>query len=351
MKLNAVLAVFILIFIIVSCSNDNTGPDNDQVKRYGWAVGNPIDGYGTIVHTRDEGESWLRQGDTLSIPNVMLHQIRALDSLRAWTVGGPSAGFGTILKTDDGGETWMRMGSLWDIPDTDISAISIIDDNNVWVSGGEGSILVTYDGGLNWEFRSDPLYGEYRMSDIVAVDVNNIWVCGGTTNSGIILHSVDGGLTWESEGDSTLTQNYPLIDLSIINSDRAWIAGHSTSLRTINGGDSWERKCPFDLVLFDVNGVCPLDENTVWLVSDYGNIHKSNDNGETWEQQVSNASNFYLLRICAFDNNNAWICGTEQFPPFNGIILHTTDGGENWLPVDYGSSGGLWDIDFVDSFQ
>ena len=75
------------------------------------------------------------------------------------------------------------------------------------------------------------------------------------------------------------------------------------------------------------------------------------DNGQTWTQQVSNASGYYLLRVCALDENTAWISGYTLYPPTIGIILHTIDGGQTWNEQDYGLDSGLWDIHFVDSYH
>ncbi len=346
------LLFFALIAMIVSCSDSSTGNDdgaeNFDPTLYGWAVGDQTDGYGTIVHTTDGGDTWIRQGDSLSIPNVSLHQVRAIDTLNVWVVGGNADGHAVILKTTDGGTSWTNLGASRALPDVELSAVSPLDYSTLWVAGSEGTILVSNDGGETWNDRSDPDYSMCILSDIVAVDYDNIWICGATASGdGMILHSTNGGSSWVCESDTTMVSEDYLISMSVLNADVAWIAGHATSLRTIDGGTTWERKCPFGEVIFDVNGVVVVDENTVWIVSDYGNINKTTDNGENWTSQVSDASGYYMLRICAFNENDAWICGMEQFPPCTGIMLHTTDGGTNWNQVSYGTEGGLWDIHFI----
>ncbi len=51
--------------------------------------------------------------------------------------------------------------------------------------------------------------------------------------------------------------------------------------------------------------------------------------------RLGNASGYYLLRICALDENTTWIAGTAQNIPFNGIFQHTTDSGQTWNEQHY----------------
>jgi len=72
-------------------------------------VGDPADGYGTILHTTDGGDTWERQGTAAEIPNVALGGVSAVDSNTAWIVGGNVSG-GVIFYTTDGGNTWIPQG-------------------------------------------------------------------------------------------------------------------------------------------------------------------------------------------------------------------------------------------------
>lgn len=329
------------------------GDDSDEKVLSGWAVGVSVDGYGTIIHSKDGGVTWIRQGDALSVPDVDLATVRAVDSLNVWAVGSNSDGYGTILKTTDGGETWIRLGGPQDIPDVAINCISVLNKNNAWVVGRNNTILFTDDGGNSWTSKSDPIYDQQTLSAIVAVDANNIWICGDTgTGDGLILHSTDGGDSWTSEGASTLLKHHGLISISAVNQNNAWTIGSGTAvLSTSDGGNTWEEKSFNPGGISDGNGVCALDEGIVWIVLDYGTIYLTKDNGQTWSKQTSNAEGYYLLRVCALDENTAWVAGFAQNVPFNGIILHTTDGGQTWNKQDYGLDNALWDIHFVDSYH
>ncbi len=336
--------------------NKNSFLSYFEVKKpdymFGWSVGDQEDGYGTIVHTDDGGTDWDRQGDPSTIPDASLSQVRALNRSTAWIVGGKSDGYGTVLKTTDSGKTWDRIADDL-IPNSDIEGVSIIDKDTVWIAGQNNTLLFTHDGGGSWEDKSDSSYDSYTLSDIVAVDENNIWICGGSVdNHGLILHSTDGGESWTREAEDLL-RNHSLISLSVVNESQAWaIGGGSTVIKTTDGGNTWNKvgKDVFPS-LIDGNGICALDNDIVWVVLDYGNIYITNNNGENWTQQKSNASGYYLLRITAINETTAWVTGSAQFPPVDGVLLHTTDGGKTWERVDYGLNSGLWDIYFVDAYH
>ncbi len=339
--------------LIVSCADNGTGSDDNTFSgdegKYGWLVGLSTNQYGSIFHTEDGGQTWERQGDTLTVPNTGFTSVQVYNPDVAMIAGNIADGYGTLLRTTDGGENWERIDSSAGIPAGDLYSVSFVTSNIIWAAGQNNAILVSHDGGDSWESKSDEAYAGLDISDIVAVSENNIWACGGN-NDGLILHSTDGGTTWRSEGDPDSLHGHTLISLSVVNENQAWVVGHGgIVLRTTDGGDTWTGQSPVGDVILDVNGVAALDDNRVWLVMDYGNIYYSEDNGENWTQQESASSGFYLLRVCAMENGRAWISGSTHIPPMTGRLLMTDDFGDTWTPGDYGEDAGLWDVDFYGS--
>src|SRR6056297_3967611 len=104
---NLFLLIFIFTLFCTACSEDSTGPD--ETSKTGWAIGDPESGYATILHTVDGGQNWTRQGDSLSVPNVSLHAVQALDKHNAWIVGPQADGYASVLRTANGGEDWQRL--------------------------------------------------------------------------------------------------------------------------------------------------------------------------------------------------------------------------------------------------
>jgi len=70
----------------------------------GWAVGNRINGYGTVMRTTDSGTNWPRQGAG-QIADVNLYGVTAVDASTAWTVGDPDGGYASIYRRGVGEES------------------------------------------------------------------------------------------------------------------------------------------------------------------------------------------------------------------------------------------------------
>ena len=95
-----------------------TAPDRRSAHAEGWVVGsNPANGSGVILHTKNGGYQWDRQGTTNEIPNVELNNVQAVNHQTVWVVGDNDSGYGLILRTDNGGRTWVRQGQPGLIPD------------------------------------------------------------------------------------------------------------------------------------------------------------------------------------------------------------------------------------------
>ena len=146
---------------------------NDET---GWIAGD----YGTLIHTRNGGETWEQQE---SGTKALLMDITFPTSLKGWAVGEN----GTILSTSDGGRTWHTQESNITYL---LNGVSCIDQLNCWAVG-YGTILGTGDGGSNWNV----LQGDRKMwlYEIDTRGPDNIFATG---DFGEILASNDRGRTW-----------------------------------------------------------------------------------------------------------------------------------------------------------
>ena len=86
-----------------------------------------------------------------------------------------------------------------------------------------------------------------------------------------------------------------------------------------------------------------FDNDTGWIVGDFGKILKTETGGDTWISQ-SEGTTKRLESIYSVDSLNAWVVGSD-------IVLHSSNGGSNWneqfLPENYY----LLDVCFTDSFN
>lgn len=104
---------------------------------------------------------------------------------------------------------------------------------------------------------------------------------------------------------------------------------------------------PFKLITFeDLLTVSSPDPEHVWIGGLNSAILHSSDGGGNWVSQKSPLPTDFMA-IFFLDHNNGWAVGK------NGAVIHTTDGGNNWIdktgPVQ--TNKRLMDVQFVDSQQ
>ena len=100
----------------------------------------------------------------------------------------------------------------------------------------------------------------------------------------------------------------------------------------------------------DLTSVCFIDNDNGWAVGSEGIILHTSDGGDNWFQQSSGTDN-YLRSVSFIDSLNGWIAGGMYNHPELGIILRTCNGGFSWEEVYIDSLCWLTDIYFTDSLH
>ena len=103
--------------------------------------------------------------------------------------------------------------------------------------------------------------------------------------------------------------------------------------KTSDGGLSWGEKIRFPNN-FMASGASFTSINNGWIVGD--GIYRTTDGGASWSKQNKPTSK-WLRSVCFVDGNNGWAVGMQ------GVIIHTSDGGTNWIVQDPGYNGELWE--------
>ncbi len=93
-----------------------------------------------------------------------------------------------------------------------------------------------------------------------------------------------------------------------------------------------------------------VDNDNGWAVGSEGIILHTSDGGDNWFQQLSGTDN-YLRSVRFIDSLNGWIAGGMYKHPELGIILRTCNGGLSWEEVYVDSLCWLTDIYFTDSLH
>jgi photosystem II stability/assembly factor-like uncharacterized protein len=89
-------------------------------------------------------------------------------------------------------------------------------------------------------------------------------------------------------------------------------------------------------------GIDFISPSTGWVVGDLGVILKTTDEGQNWNSQIIGALTL-LVAVDFIDSTNGWIVG--EF----GTILKTTDAGINWVQQTSSTSEMLRDVNFIDT--
>lgn len=154
--------------------------------RQGWVAGS-----GRILATSDGGQTWTRQ---YSGP-ASLYQVDFISATRGWAVG-PNA----VLATTDGGKAWTSLPE----PCTPIRSVhfvapdlgyAVAGGSGVWLDGGvpattgAGTLLMTTDGGRNWQ----PVPGAPASAQTVCFSSPSDGFLG---TPGRVWRSADGGRHW-----------------------------------------------------------------------------------------------------------------------------------------------------------
>ncbi len=313
----AVLAAFVL----AGCPKDD---DDDD------------DGTGS----GDDGSSWLvgDDGEMLRLKNGVvepyalaedadLEAIACLGASAAWVVGSA----GTVISTVDAGVTWQRheLGIAGDL-----HAVAIGEGHH----GGEAVVVIAGDDGIVLARR-----GAGEFTEVAAPEVDWTAVATNETGSVIVLAGADGSL-WRSQ-DGAATEVFALDGAAFHGlggthaGDRLVAVGSGgLVVRSDDAGASWsEIGVPTTRDLHAVR--MSSDGTAIMAVGDAGVVVTIDAGGIAASEQLDPALALRGLHMHSSGSGHA--VGDA------GIVLHTTDVGRSWAPIDSGTDAILRGLDDV----
>jgi hypothetical protein len=119
-----------------------------------------------------------------------LRAISFPSSSRGWTCGD-----GFVLSYNG---TWSQQ----DPPFESYNSIYMVNNTTGWAVGSLGIIVNTTDGGINWNYQSNPDTSNRDLNDVFFLNASEGWAVG---TSGVILHTTNGGTLWTIEGAGLTT--------------------------------------------------------------------------------------------------------------------------------------------------
>lgn len=142
---------------------------------------------------------------------------------RVWV----SASFGTLYWADSALSGWTEF-SLYE--DLQFTAVRFVDDMHGFALGEFGTVIVTSDGGDNWD-TLEPIPNEFYPMAADFLDANSGWVGG---LDGVIWHTADGGNSWQRQETVTTAPIYNIH----ANGHGVFAVGGSAKLVELKG-DTW----------------------------------------------------------------------------------------------------------------
>jgi photosystem II stability/assembly factor-like uncharacterized protein len=244
--------------------------------------------------------------------------------------------------------------------DVSLRGLYVVDENIVWASGSEGTVLVSEDGGENWNLNQIPGAGENDFRSIHAWDENRAMFFGVAGPSFGYL-TENGGETWEVVFQDS-TQGLFFNSLKFADDKNGLavsdpIDGKFFVIRTGNGGEKWERVFDIPNVVdgeanFAASNTCIefLPSGKAWIASGglAARVFYSDDFGKSWnvsETPIVNGQASAGIFSISFKNDLEGVIagGTYDKPELNNnIAAYTSDGGKTWniaeiMPKEYRS--------------
>jgi photosystem II stability/assembly factor-like uncharacterized protein len=294
-------------------------------------------GYGgKILTTTDGGFTW-SQPD--SGTHGGLYRLRFVDANNAWISGQE----GLILHTVDGGKTWRRQKTGTDVY---LFSLYFVDARHGWAVGDRSIVLETRDGGDSWAMHKIIQASAKEMSaeeavvsqdpvlyDVQFLDANTGWVVG---EFGKIYHTTDGGQTWSEQEQSLLGEEVvDILDIPtffgvhMIDAQHGLVAGLDGKLARTQDGTTWKfqkMKLSYPIVDPLFNPIL-FGDGTGWAIGAAGEVVRlATPDGEWQRAKLGMEVVTWLRGMSWIDQQNGWIVGGF------GLILHTKDGGQTWIP-------------------
>ncbi|CAN5536917.1 hypothetical protein BH10BAC5_BH10BAC5_05580 [soil metagenome] len=188
-----------------------------------------------------------------------------------------------------------------------------------------------------------------NLTRIIFIDTLKGWAAG---DSGHIIHTTNGGTNWIAQSTSVPLK---IDDLFFLNTSTGWALsndylGGTYIFKTTNAGANWNFSRFSDSTHF-FSTIFFNNINTGFLAGNEGVILKTTDSGNNWLQCSVDSSLFYRYPIQKITFYNDRI-GTASGGTFDiqGVIWQTTNSGLNWVSHGLGGEP-IARVKYLDSFN
>ncbi len=319
----------------------------------GWTVGTN----GTILYTSNGGDTWIQQtvATTDEFRGVVFTDVNngwatSIEVVHYDWNDDPDDWRGSIWHTSDGGQNWVKQT----VPDSTgiLNRIDFIDALNGWAVGIKfiddsglhpeyvGAFYHTGNGGVTWEEHLSPEPG-IVFTGVDMIDETNTFAVGfkmsSSVDSGTIFRTTDNGESWEQQDPE-----YTLWDVHFFNPDSGYAVG-SEILQTLNGGADWKKL--YKITSEGLYGVALTDDKVIAVGdNDFLSLTDNPWGVDSTYQKYINI-HYFFEKIFFIDENRGWAVGSRSYKPqlWGQVILYTDNGGATW-ETQYESAPPLDDL-------
>jgi photosystem II stability/assembly factor-like uncharacterized protein len=248
---------------------------------------------------------------------------------------------GHIIYSDDGGTTWSHA----EVPvSLMITAVDFPDGDDGWAVGHEGLVLASKDRGETWSIA---LTGE---------DIAGLQIEAAERLVEEVRARLDEAPEEEAEDAQWALEEaefaledarraeeegfmHPALNVWFRDADNGYVTGaYGMLLRTSDGGSSWQLQSnrldnPNGYHLYDI---AQSRSGSLIVVGEAGQLHRSRDDGQTWEALDSPYEGSYF-GVIATDKGSLLIFGLR------GRIFRSEDDGDSWTAIDAPGESTLFD--------
>lgn len=272
--------------------------------------------------------------DVLDVP-AMPSALASSSALRDVTLAGPRlvavGPRGHILYSDDHGAHWQQA----QVPvSADLNAVSFATPALGWAVGHDGVVLHSRDGGVHWHKQLD---GRALAEQLPAAATDNalldVWFSDARNGYAVgvfnlLLRTTDGGEHWQPWLDhSDNPQGLHLTSLAAVGDD-LYITGEQGLLLKWSGARSSRVHTPYAGTLFGVVG----KPGVLLVYGLRGHVYRSTDGGQQW-QPVNTGINTSLTAAGIDRDGQLWLASQA------GDLLLSRDDGASFSQVPQSARG------------
>jgi ELWxxDGT repeat protein len=290
-------------------------------------------GWGDLLRTTDGGRSWSVVDLSALGFNKRVRDLWFLNENDGFIIGEYK-----FYATSDGGVTWIEDPT---VSGTSVSKIKFLNQNLGFLLGGYGMMYKTTNGGDTWSLVYPGIYpsevnGVAQSSGKIFITTKDGYYSNESARA--LAVSSDQGETWSSINhfpDGNIYQ----IDFS--NDKKGMVIGENGIFKTDDNGLTWKE------TVSDISNISDsyfIDENSVIFLSN-GHIFKSNDGGRTTRKVLTTEQgNPYLPagRFYAYSGNILFSISWYS-------VYRSDDLGETWELVQSNPGNYLQSMHFISS--